>query len=527
MPTNTQEIEDPGSTQTEISAIDEDRRLLHRMGYAQELLRSMGTFQNFAISFSMICILCGGINSFGQGLSSVGGASIGLGWPIACAVSLLFAMAMGQIGSAYPTAGGLYHWGSILGGRALGGVTAWFNLVGLVTGLAAINVGTYLFVVGSLAPAFGCDTARLTPTDPTLLSVGIQTIAVLAITISQAAFNHYGIRLTSKLTDFSGYILFFGSIALAVALLAYAPHIEFSRLWTFHNYGGAAGGNVWPANKSMGSLFLLGLLLPAYTITGFDASAHTAEETKGAAKAIPKGMIHSVLWSGVFGWGMLMAIVLSAPDLGKAASQGAGSFGWIMGQVLPAGLQKILFVIIAVSQYLCGLATVTSTSRMMFAFARDGGLPWSKLLKRVHHHFRTPVPAIWAVACLAVAFTIYAPVYTTIAAVCTMFLYISYVLPVAAGMIAYRRSWNQMGSFDLGVAYRPIAVICILGCGVLIYIGVHPPNDQALKVLVGSGILTAAVWFGLERRRFEGPPIGTQIAQRQQEIGLAETAIES
>ena len=94
------------------------------MGYAQELLRGMKTFQNFAISFSIICILAGGINSFGQGLSSVGGASIGIGWPLATGVSLLFALAMGHIGSAYPTAGGLYHWGSILGGRAVGWVTA-------------------------------------------------------------------------------------------------------------------------------------------------------------------------------------------------------------------------------------------------------------------------------------------------------------------------------------------------------------------------------------------------------------------
>ena len=105
----------------------DDKRILHSMGYAQELLRGMRTFQNFAISFSIICILSGGINSFAQGLSSVGGAAIGIGWPLACLFSLFFALAMGQIGSAYPTAGGLYHWGSILGGRGLGWLTAWFT----------------------------------------------------------------------------------------------------------------------------------------------------------------------------------------------------------------------------------------------------------------------------------------------------------------------------------------------------------------------------------------------------------------
>src|SRR3954452_21056765 len=94
-----------------------DVEVLHSMGYAQELSRRMSGFSNFAVSFSIICILSGGINSLGQGISSVGGASIGIGWPIGFLISLIFALGMAQIASAYPTAGGLYHWGSILGGK--------------------------------------------------------------------------------------------------------------------------------------------------------------------------------------------------------------------------------------------------------------------------------------------------------------------------------------------------------------------------------------------------------------------------
>ena len=492
------------------------------MGYAQELLRGMKTFQNFAISFSIICILAGGINSFGQGLSSVGGASIGIGWPLATGVSLLFALAMGHIGSAYPTAGGLYHWGSILGVRAVGWVTAWCNLLGLITVLAAVNVGTYLFWVSSLGPVLGFNVEKLTPASPTAYSIGVQTVVVALITFSQALFNHLGIRLTSKLTDFSGILIFATAVGLAIVLFWCAPHIDLSRLWTFKNYSGDAGGSVWPKTGSMTYLFLLGLLLPAFTITGFDASAHTAEETVGAAKAIPKGMIHAVLWSGIFGWILLAAIVVAAPSMDKAAGQGAGSFVWIMTQVVPAPLRALLLVLIGVSQYLCGLATVTSTSRMVYAFSRDGGLPWSNVLRRISHRYRTPVPAIWTVAILMIGFTVYTPVYTTIAAVCAIFLYISYLLPVAAGLLVYRRSWNQMGPFDLKGWYPPIAVICVLGCFVLIYIGVQPPNDQALSVLKGAIVTGLFVWFGLERKRFVGPPIGEAIAKRQVEIANAE-----
>src|SRR5438876_4226031 len=101
----------------EAKTISEDEKTLLSLGYKQELLRRMSGFSNYAISLSIICILAGGITSFHLGLCSVGGASIGLGWPLACLLSLAFAATMGQAASAFPTAGGLYHWAAILGRR--------------------------------------------------------------------------------------------------------------------------------------------------------------------------------------------------------------------------------------------------------------------------------------------------------------------------------------------------------------------------------------------------------------------------
>ena len=146
--------------QQHAKTIADDVQTLHSLGYAQELLRRMSGFSNFAISFSIICILAGGLTSFALGFSSVGGASIGIGWPIGALMSFCFALAMAQLASAFPTAGGLYHWASILGGRGLGWVTAWFNLVGLVTVLSAINVGTYQFTLGAFGASLGIDAAK-------------------------------------------------------------------------------------------------------------------------------------------------------------------------------------------------------------------------------------------------------------------------------------------------------------------------------------------------------------------------------
>src|SRR4051812_16991702 len=139
----------------DLEHVDEDVKLLHSLGYGQELRRRMSGFSNFAISLSIICILAGCITSFPQGFGAVGGAAIGLGWPLCWLISMSFALTMAQVASAFPTAGGLYHWASILGGRGWGWMTAWFNLVGLITVLAAINVGTYQFIAGSVFPLVG------------------------------------------------------------------------------------------------------------------------------------------------------------------------------------------------------------------------------------------------------------------------------------------------------------------------------------------------------------------------------------
>src|SRR5439155_8501604 len=242
-----------------------------------------------------------------------------------------------------------------------------------------------------------------------------------------------------------------------------------------------------------------------YTITGFDASAHTSEETVGASTNVPRGIVRSVLVSSLFGWGMLIAIVLAIPDMDAAAAQGGDVFYWILRNVLSGPVAVTFFTGIAVAQYLCGLATVTSASRMAYAFARDGGLPFSKTMRRVSPGAKTPSIAIWTVSIVALLFTAFIP-YATIAAVCSVFLYISYVLPTAIGFFAYGRTWTSMGPWQIGRWYRPLAALSVIGCLFLIVIGMQPPNDQAVWIVGGAIALLAVAWFGVVRSRFQGPP---------------------
>lgn len=503
----------------------QDIHILHSMGYAQELERRMSSFSNFAISFSIICILSGGINSLGQATAGAGGAAIGIGWPVGCIMSGLFALALAQIASAYPTAGGLYHWGSILGNRFTGWLSAWLNLLGLVTVLGAINVGTFYFFFGAFGTQFGIED-----------TLTHRVLFVAVITALQAAINHFGIGLTAKLTDFSGYLIFATAIALTIACLVAAPGYDVARLFTFANYTGTEGASaVWPVAVSGGMAFLLGLLLPVYTITGYDASAHTSEETIKASVSVPRGMVSAVIYSSVFGYVMLCAFVLMIPNMDDAAKQGWNVFFWAMDAQMNPTVKTVLYWAIFVSQFLCGLATVTSLSRMIFAFSRDRGLPASSALSKVSPSFRTPVAAIWTGSILSVLFVWFTsaitiagtPAYSIVVSCTVIFLFLSFALPIALGFLTIGgEKWPTMGPWNMGAGtYKLVAVLVMIAMALIFYAGIQPPNDWALEITLGFLVITAIVWFAFENKRFKGPPIGDEVARRQTEIAAAERAV--
>lgn len=482
--------------------LDADALELKRMGYSQELERRMGGFSNFAISFSIICILAGGIGAFPFALSAGGGASVGIGWLVGAVFAMVVAAAMAQIASAYPTAGALYHWGSILGGRGWGWATAWFNLLGLIFVTASVNFGLYDFFFKTLiAPLIGIDVEGLGTMDAIVFVGGVTAL--------QAFLNHRGIKLTSRLTDLSGYLIFAVSVALVLSLLVFSPVVlDFSRLTTFTNYTGGERSS-WSDLSSATTAFLLGLLLTTYTITGFDASAHTAEETRDASSNVPKGILRAVFWSSVFGYLMVATFVLTMTSIDDGVAQGAGFLSALFER-LPPVLSAVLSVGIFAANFLCGLACLTSTSRMMYAFARDGGLPASSVLKQVSAAHSTPVAAIWVSAVAVFVATLYGDAYLVLAAGSAVLLYLSYISPVAAGLLAEGKTWTHKGPFNLKGASKIIAVLALLGGAVLAWVGFQPPNEKVLYLVVGLSIILLVSWFAGVRKVFKGPPMLSQ-----------------
>src|SRR5215208_4210074 len=471
---------------------EHDKQVLHKLGYAQELSRRMSGFSNFAISFSIICILAGGISAFPAAFNAAGPGGAVVIWLIGGALAMCVAFGMGQIASSFPTAGGLYHWSSHLGGKAWGWATAWFNLVGLICVVSSVDVLLYsvFFKDLLLGTVLGVDVSTF--------GYWHQFIFVALVMASQAMLNHYGIQVTTRLTDLSGYLILGLTVILIVALFAFSPvALDFSRLVTFTNFTGDAGGAVVPfRTESIAFAFLLGLVYVCYTITGFDASAHTSEETKDAQVNVPKGMWTAVFWSWVFGLVAVAAYVLTMPSIQEAGAAGWGSFDYMWNaSLMPQWLKIFLAVGLVAVNYMCALAGMTSCSRMMYAFARDGGLPASKSLAHVSTQYRTPTYAIWTSATLALLSTVYAPYYLVLAVACAVFLYLSMVMPIAAGLRAEGTAkWKEKGPFNLGGFSKANAVLAIIFGITLAITGFFPPNEKVYYFTIFLVVALLGLW---------------------------------
>src|SRR5260221_1699630 len=131
-----------------------DEEDLARLGYKQQLLREMGGFSNFAVSFSIISVLTGAVLLYGYGLKLAGPVINTVGWPVVSLFTMAVAASMAELASAYPTAGGLYFWAFRLGGRGGAWVTAWLNMIGQVTITAGINIGAAMYLVGAAVGIF-------------------------------------------------------------------------------------------------------------------------------------------------------------------------------------------------------------------------------------------------------------------------------------------------------------------------------------------------------------------------------------
>ncbi len=552
---------------TKDELIEQDIKRLHGLGYAQELFRAMGGFSNFAISFTIISILSGCVTLFYLTAINGGYSAASIGWPLITIFVVIVALGMAELASAYPTAGGLYYWSSKLGfkgrgGPAWGWYTGWFNLIGqigITAGIAygaAITLDTLLhaWFPGIPASVFGISSAGVSY-DPATQQVTLLLYAIILAVV--ALLNIFGVRIVAFLNDISvgwhivGVILIVVGVvgatligqqftpgaggvfpAVAVAAKSFQGLNPASTLFAPNQAFNATGYPLWYA-------FLLSLLLAQYTYTGYDASAHMTEETVGAETRAPWGVVMSVVVSAIAGYALLMGLSAASPNL--AAAYGfVNPVLYILQSRLSYVLGTLLFAVIFVAQFFCSMSSVTSNSRMIYAFSRDGAVPFHNLWHRLSG--RTPRNAILlAVVC---SFTLAVPslwnvtAYVAITSIATIGLYVAYALPI------FLRQFSKdfkTGPWHLGAWSRPIgwiAVIWVAFISVLFMLPTINPASLAKGVspfatfnyapvaVLGVFLLVTIWWLASARYWFKGPIIqGSEAELAAIERSVGETHV--
>jgi amino acid transporter len=259
-------------------------------------------------------------------------------------------------------------------------------------------------------------------------------------------------------------------------------------------------------------VFVLALLQAQWTYTGYDASAHVAEETVMARLNSAWGVFLSVAVSAVVGYVMLLILTLHLPDIAATVdAANAPAVLYVVYDNLGGVFADLIAVIIGVAMWLCGLSSITSMSRMWFAFARDGGMPGHRLIRQIHPRWRTPTWSIVVTCALALLLTVYAALYSVVVAISTTALYLAYAMPIYLNARNKRRGtgeyttratapWN-LGRW--GAVINWIAVAWVACITVLFSI---PPNELAGWSLLLLIVFMALYWQLDAKHRFTGPP---------------------
>lgn len=530
---------------TKEELVAQDIKRLHGMGYAQELFRSMGGFSNFAISFTIISVLSGCLTLFYAGITTSGFAAGSIGWPLVTIFVVIVALGMAELASAYPTAGGLYYWASKLGGPGWGWFTGWFNLIGQVAVTAGIDYGLAVSIdvlLNAWFPSFPATLGTVAGIDPATQWATLGIYAV--VLILHATLNIFGVRIVAFLNDVSvwwhivGVLLIGGGVVVATLAAQQFGGANFAAHVTAQPLNSA--GTLFSANPKYNQTgfpiwyaFLLGLLLAQYTYTGYDASAHMTEETIGAAKRAPWGVVMSVVVSAFAGYIVLMGLLAAAPDLAKSAGF-INPVLYILESRLGFTLGTLFFAVAVGAQFFCGMSSITTNSRMIYAFSRDGALPFSKRWHQLDRG-RTPRNAIILAACCAFVLAIPSvfnfAAYVAITSIAVIGLYISYVLPI---YLRLRAQSFHPGPWHLGSWSRPIGIISVLWVIFISVLFMLPTINPVTSVtfnytpviVLGTTAILVVWWMASVRHWFKGPHVqGTAAELSEIERSVGETIL--
>ncbi|OAD06931.1 hypothetical protein MUCCIDRAFT_34232 [Mucor lusitanicus CBS 277.49] len=430
-----------GEATTELNA---DELLLQKLGYKQDLNRSISAFSNFAIAFSCCSVLSGLTPMWGDAMIDAGSMGVIWGWLITAIFTMLVALSLAEICSAYPTTGGLYFWVSRLATAdwvpLACWVTGWCNWIGLCFGISSVDLGLSQFIAGVVSVWY----VNANP-----LSVYAQYGIFVGILIIHGIINSVAVSWNGVMNQgaFFANMLGIGFIVI-VGLALTKPLASGDFVFTQFYNGSGFGSN--------GFAFLLVILQSQYTLSGYDSAAHMSEETKNSQSGSPFGILVSVAANGISGLVFLIAISFMVTDFDRQILSD-NAIQPQMVQVFYDGVgpawTMVFLVFVMISIFFCGSALLLGSSRMVYAFARDGAMPFSKQLHSLNKRTQSPVNAVWMNVLVAgivgILYMINSTAYEAIVSVNTIGSQMSYLVPILLRITTSRTKFVP-GPFSLG-----------------------------------------------------------------------------
>lgn len=428
------------------SSVGPEPDAIEQFGYRQQFQRTIGSFSSFAIGFSFISITSGIFTTFAFLLATSGPRGLWL-WILAGAGQLLVTLIYAQLAARIPLSGYSYQWASRLANPKVGWAFGWLSYAFLAVVVVAVNYG---FISQAFMPLF-----NIAPSNSTTqwLVVGAGAVEAIVIIVST--------RLTSSINSAAVVTEVIGIVGLTIALLVAAAISGKGSVSNLGSTGIVDGGHGY---FSYNGPFMLALLLGAYTIVGFEASANLAEETEDPRRVVPKAMIRATATSAVVGLVFLIALTVAMPNV-TAISNSTTPVTAIMTAQLGSTFERFFLVFAVVSLFANGLVIMLSGSRMVYAMSRDGRFPGHMLFGRVSEESKTP---IWSTLLIFVGLT--AIVFavggnpeslTTLFTAATILPALIYLATTVLFLVVRKQLHEVPGLFSLGRWQVTVAILSI------------------------------------------------------------------
>jgi amino acid transporter len=448
------------------TTLDHDNYAVLEAGYKPQLLRRLGFWSSFAISFSFMSVLTGVFANYGFVLGVAGPFGY-WSWILVATGQTLVALVFAEMAGRIPLTGCSYNWNSRLTSPLVGWFAGWMALSAYAVGVAAVTVTMFPVMSSLFGVTFNIELIRY-------IGLGLLLLQVL--------INIYGVKVAAYLN-----LAAVGTEIIAICVFG----LLLAAVWLSHGHPNVHLLTTIPSTpRPYLPGFLMASLLAAWTVVGFEGAADVTEETVDARRVAPMGILRATLTSSVLGFAFVILLTLLIPNVASLSGV-ADPVTAIISAALGTILAKAFLILVLISVFACSLVNMTGASRVLFAMSRDNRFIGSSWLNKVSGN-KVPAYAVWFVTLIAAIALYFSNTATALYGAGTVFLALFYV----ATVIGYGVSnLPATDSFSLGRFRWPVILLSI--AWLLLEIGIFtiPTQFHASALATGYVLVVGVVIY--------------------------------